>query len=229
MVFRVMFRDRRDAGAKLARELMKYAGEQPTILALPRGGVPVGDEVARALGAALDVCVVRKLAAPSNPELGIGAVAEGGHVYVNETLRAQANLSDADLAIAIAGKQREVEARVLRFRRGAPISNLRERTAIIVDDGVAMGGTARAAIRSLRMLGPRKLVLAVPVGAAQTLDALRSEVDELACLAPVNDLGAVGAWYDDFGEVSDDEVLSILQRARQERPRAFPEGATSTA
>lgn len=222
MVFQVIFRDRRDAGARLARELMKYAGEQPTVLALPRGGVPVGDEVARALRAPLDVWVVRKLGAPSNPELGVGAVAEGGFVYLNERLVKQVNLSDAGLATALAVEQREVEARVLKFRRGGPVPSIRGRTAIIVDDGVAMGGTARAAIRSLRMLEPKNLVLAVPVGAAETLDSLRNEVEDVVCLFPMKDLVAVGAWYDDFGQVSDEEVSSILQRARQERASPMP-------
>lgn len=218
MVSQVMFRDRRDAGAKLAIELSKYAAERPIVLALPRGGVPVGDEVARALGAPLDVWVVRKVGAPSNPEIGIGAVAEGGCVYLNENLVNRVELSDAELARALAAKQREVEARVVRFRRGGRTPSLHERTVIIVDDGIAMGATARVAIRSLRMFGPKKLVLAVPVGPADTINALRSEVEDVVCLLPVNDLGAVGVWYDDFAQVSDDEVVSILQRARHERP-----------
>lgn len=213
MSLQPMFRDRRDAGAKLAIELMKYAPQRPIVLALPRGGVPVGDEVARALHAPLDVWVVRKLGAPSNPELGIGAVAEGGFVYLNERLVRQANLSDAQLARALAVKQREVEARVSRLRRGAAAPTIRGRTAIIVDDGIAMGGTARVAIRALRALEPKKLVLAVPVGAAETVDSLRSDVDEVVCLLPVDELGAVGAWYDDFTQVSDDEVFGILERA----------------
>lgn len=213
------FRDRREAGAKLAVELEPYAVEQPIVLGLPRGGVPVADEVAHALRAPLEVWVVRKLGAPSNPELGIGAVAEGRFVYLNDSLVKQANVSDAELARALAVKEREVEARAERFRRGAPVPNIRGRTAIIIDDGIAMGATARVAIRALRSLEPAKLVLAVPVGAAETLASLRSEVDNLVCLLPVEDLIAVGAWYDDFHQVSDDEVLSILKRARQARSR----------
>jgi putative phosphoribosyl transferase len=217
MANQIIFRDRRDAGARLAAALTSYGIERPVVVALPRGGVPVGEVVARALGAPLDVCVVRKLGAPSNPELGIGAVAEGGFVYLNEALVEQANLSDADLARAVAVKQREVDARVHRFRRGAPALAIRGRTVIVVDDGIAMGGTARAAIRALRALEPRKLVLAVPVGAADSVESLRRDVSEVVCLLPVNDLVAVGEWYDDFAQVSDDEVIGILERARRER------------
>jgi putative phosphoribosyl transferase len=213
------FRNRREAGAKLALELRPYALEQPVVVALPRGGVPIGDEVARALDAPLHVCVVRKLGAPANPELGIGAVAEGGFVYLNESLVKRASISDAELAQALALKQREVEARVRTFGSGELRPVIRGRTTIIVDDGVAMGATARAAIRALRALQPAKLVLAVPVGAEEALAALRRDVDRVVCLLPVQDLRAVGDWYDDFAQVSDEEVVGILQRARQGRPR----------
>jgi putative phosphoribosyl transferase len=216
------FRNRREAGAKLAVELEPYALEQPIVLGLPRGGVPVAEEVARALRAPLDVWVVRKLGAPSNPELGVGAVAEGGFVYLNHGLLKQANVSDAELARELAVKEREVEARVEKLRRGAKIPNIRGRTVIVVDDGVAMGATARAAIQALRSLDPAKLVLAVPVGATETLASLRKHVDSLVCLLPVENLVAVGAWYDDFNQVSDDEVLGILKRARHAPSREAP-------
>lgn len=216
------FRNRREAGAKLAVELEPYALEQPIVLGLPRGGVPVAEEVARALRAPLDVWVVRKLGAPSNPELGVGAVAEGGFVHLNHGLLKQAKVSDAELARELAVKEREVEARVEKLRRGAKIPNIRGRTVIVVDDGVAMGATARAAIQALRSLDPAKLVLAVPVGATETLASLRKHVDSLVCLLPVENLVAVGAWYDDFNQVSDDEVLGILKRARHAPSREAP-------
>ncbi|HEY6078144.1 MAG TPA: phosphoribosyltransferase family protein [Polyangiaceae bacterium] len=214
MTSQMAFEDRRDAGARLATRLLHYAAEQPIVLALPRGGVPVADEVAHALGVALDVWIVRKLGAPDNPELGIGAVSEGGHVYLNDELVRRTQLSPVELAEAIRLKQREVEERVRRFRSVAPLPPVRGRTVLLVDDGIAMGATARAAIQAIRVLGPSKLVLAVPVGAAETLDSLRDEVDDLVCLMPVQDFSAVGAYYEDFAPVPDAEVTRILERAR---------------
>lgn len=212
-----LFLDRVDAGRRLASLLRSFRGDSTLVLGLPRGGVPVAYEVARELGAPLDVCVVRKIGAPIQPELGIGAVAEDGAVYVNREAVELLGISDVELARLIARERAEVDARVRRFRRGAPPLPVRGRTVIVVDDGVATGGTARAALETLRQRGVGHLVLAVPVGATGTLDELTSLTDELVCLAPEVDFYAVGQWYEDFEQTSDEDVIELLDRARAEQ------------
>ena len=211
------FHDREDAGKKLAAELRGYASEQPIVLALPRGGVPVGYEVAKALGAPLDVWVVRKIGVPWQPELGVGAVAEGGAVYLSDDLMEQLELSEDVIADAVAVKRKEVAQRVKKFRGGRPGPALRGRTVILVDDGIATGGTVHAAIESIREQGPRRIVLAVPVAASQSLRELTPLVDKVVALLAPSDLAAIGYWYDDFDQVQDDEVVALLERARRER------------
>jgi putative phosphoribosyl transferase len=211
------FRDRQDAGRRLAAELRSYATEHPIVLALPRGGVPVGYEIARALRAPLDVWVVRKVGVPWHPELGVGALAEGGYVHLNQDILGHIGLSKDELAEAIERKQREVEQRVQRFRGDHPRPVLRDRTIIVVDDGIATGGTVRAAIHSIRAQEPKAIVLAVPVAAPQTIQVIEPEVDRVVCLKTPADLYAIGLWYVDFTQVSDDEVLHFLERARQEQ------------
>lgn len=211
------FGDRDDAGRRLAAELRPYALEHPVVLALPRGGVTVGFHVARALAAELDVWVVRKLGVPWHPELGVGAVAEGGQTYFNDDILRDVGLSPDELAELVQTKQREVQERVRRFRGERPPPVLRDRTVIIVDDGIATGGTVHAAIRSVRAQRPKTLVLAVPVAAAETIATLSPEVDRVVCLLVPLDLTAIGLWYDDFRQVSDAEVEHLLERARQER------------
>lgn len=210
------FRDRRDAGRRLAAELGSLAAERPVVLALPRGGVPVGYEIARALRAPLDVWSVRKVGVPWHPELGVGAVAEGGYVHLNEDILEHVGLTKDELGRLIADKKREVEERVRRLRGDRPGPALDDRTAIIVDDGMATGGTASAAVRSIRAQGPRALVLAVPVAAPEAVRELARDVDQLVCLYVPADLRAVGAWYLDFAQVSDDEVAHLLDLARSE-------------
>jgi len=214
----VGFRDRADAGRRLAAELRPYAADDSIVLALPRGGVPVGYEVARALNAPLDVWVVRKIGVPWHPELGVGAVAEGGDVYLTREVMAHVGLSDADLSAAIESKRGEVEARVRRYRGDRPTPELRDRTVILVDDGIATGGTIRAAIRAIRARAPRKIILAVPVASPDILEALAPEVDRTVCLLEPRDLFAIGLWYRNFTQVSDDEVVALLDRARKELP-----------
>lgn len=187
------------------------------MLGLPRGGVPVAYEVARALEAPLDVCVVRKLGAPIQPELGIGAVAEDGALHVDRDTMRLVGVSEDELAELVATKRAEVEDRVRRFRRGAPPLDVRDRTVIVVDDGVATGGTARAALQTLRARGAGRLVLAVPVGASDTLTDLASVADEIVCPYPEEEFYAVGLWYEDFSTTTDDDVVEILDRARAER------------
>jgi putative phosphoribosyl transferase len=207
------FRDRRQAGRRLAEALQGYAGRQPIVLALPRGGVPVGEEVAQALRAPLDVCVVRKVGVPWQPELGLGAVAEGGQVYIDRELVREVGISGAELSRVIEAKRLEVEERVRKFRGDRPLPNLRGRTVLLVDDGIATGGTVRAAIASIRQRHPGALVLAVPVAAASTVDELASDVDDLVVLLAPSEMRAIGLWYDDFEQVPDAEVTSCLERA----------------
>lgn len=213
---RKLFRDRQDAGQRLAALLMSYRNTSPVVLGLPRGGVPVAYEVARALDAPLDVCVVRKIGAPIQPELGIGAVAEDDALYVDRDLGDRVGVSADELEALIAAKRAEVEERVRRFRGDAPPVDIRGRTVIVVDDGVATGGTARAALQTIRARGAARIVLAVPVGAADSLDELARDADEVLCPRPEEAFHAVGLWYEDFTTTTDDDVVAILERARSE-------------
>jgi putative phosphoribosyl transferase len=220
----VIFQDRVDAGVRLAAALERYRSARPLVLGLPRGGVPVAYEVARALGAPLDVWIVRKLGAPGQPELGMGAVSEGGAVFRDRKIIEAVAASDIDVARIVARETAEVDRRVRLFRGSRPAPPVRDRTVIVVDDGVATGGTTRAALLALRSLEPRRLVLAVPVGARETIDSLRAEVDDVVCLYAPENLGAIGAFYLDFRPTSDDEVLELLRQAAAERPSGAAAG-----
>jgi len=208
------FRDRRDAGRQLAERLRSLDVTDAVVVGLPRGGVPVAFEVATALGAPLDVLVVRKIGSPGNPELGMGAVAEGGLRVFNEEVIATVLASPEELEHAAERAERELEERVRRYRRGRPAVGLVDRTVVLVDDGLATGGTARAAARAIRARGPRRLVLAVPVGAPETIEKLQPEFDEIVCLCAPPLLWAIGAWYEDFTQTSDQEVDDLLARAQ---------------
>ena len=210
------FRDRREAGQMLAERLTGYRDRSPIVLGLPRGGVVVAYEVARALGAPLDVIVTRKLGAPHNPEFGFGAVGPGGVRVVDPHTVRMLGLAEDEIEEIAAQETRELERRLERYRGDRPMPDLRERAAIVVDDGLATGGTARAAVRVVRGLQARSVVLAVPVAPPDTVESLRPEVDEMVCLHAPAGFMAVGQWYYDFGQTSDAEVIALLERAREE-------------
>jgi putative phosphoribosyl transferase len=214
MTIEKLFRDRTHAGRELAKRLVHFRDQSPIVLGLPRGGVPVAYEVALALRAPLDVWVVRKLGAPIQPELGMGAVAEGGEVFVDANIVREVDASEAEVQDVIDRETAEVESRCRRFRRGRSAPDLTGKTVILVDDGIATGGTARAALRAIRGRRPRRIVLAVPVGSSDTLEALSTEADEIVCLSPQPELYAIGLWYEDFQPIEDGDVISLLDKAR---------------
>jgi predicted phosphoribosyltransferase len=209
----MVFEDRRDAGIRLAQELLPYQGEDTLVLALPRGGVIVAFEVAEALGAPLDVMVARKLGAPGQPELGIGAVAPGGVLIYDEFLVRYLGLGSDELKRLAHAETLEMERRLKRYRGDRPLPAIEGRTVILVDDGLATGVTARAAIQAVRKQGARRLVLAVPVCAPETASKIQSEVDDLVCLSAPSDFRAVGLWYRRFDQTSDEEVIECLRLA----------------
>jgi putative phosphoribosyl transferase len=204
------FADRRDAGRRLAGLLLPLAGEHPVVVALPRGGVPVGREVADALDAPLEILAVRKLGAPHNPEYGIGAIAEGGTRVFDPEALAVLGVSGGVLDAIVARETAELARRVSAYRSGQPSLSVTDRTVIVVDDGVATGVTDTAALRALHRKGPRRLILAVPICAPDSAARLRDEADEVVCLVEPTRLYGVGQWYCDFSQVSDEEVIAAL-------------------
>jgi predicted phosphoribosyltransferase len=210
----MLYHDRRDAGRKLAGKLLHYADRQDAmVLALPRGGVPVGYEVARALGVPLDAFLVRKLGVPGHEELAMGAIASGGVRVVNAETVHRLGIPDIWIDEAADREARELARREDAFRDGRPAPAVRGNTVILVDDGLATGSTMRAAVAALRRLGPARVVVAVPVGAAETCAEFRHLADEAVCLEQPEAFYAVGSWYDDFTQTTDDEVKELLARA----------------
>ncbi len=204
------FRDRRDAGRRLAAMLEHARGEHPVVVGIPRGGVPVAAEVARALGAPLDVAVVRKIGAPRNPEYAIGALAEGGvHVLSEQAVHAL-RLTEDERAALVTRVEGELEQRLRRYRGDRTPIELTGRTVILVDDGLATGRSALAAVRSLRRRGAARVIVAVPVAARQSTQSLSDEADEVVCVEMPPDLWAVGYWYADFSPTTDAEVVALL-------------------
>jgi putative phosphoribosyl transferase len=207
---RLGFRDRRDAGRRLAALLEQARCEHPIVVGIPRGGVPVAAEVARALGAPLDVAVVCKIGAPQNPEYAIGALAEGGvHVLSEQAVHALA-LTEDERAALVARVESELQRRLRRYRGDRAPIELTGRTVVLVDDGLATGRSALAAVRSLRRRGAAWVILAVPVAARQSAQSLSHEADEVVCVEMPADLWAVGYWYEDFSPTTEVEVAALL-------------------
>lgn len=222
-----VFRDRAEAGAGRAERLSSVRGGGALVLGIPRGGVLVAAEVARLLGAELDVAVARKLGSPRKPELGLGAVTADGGVFLNCQIVRETGASPAYVKRAIAEQRAEAHRREKRFRDGHPAPRVAGRVVIVVDDGVATGATMRAAVQAVRSRRPARIVVAVPVGAPLTCAVLRAEADELVCLYEPEPFLAVGCYYQDFEPTDDTEVQRVLAEARQQVHGAPAAGDTA--
>ena len=215
----MIFRDRTDAGKWLAESLAGYADRPDVlVLALPRGGVPVAFEVAEMLDAPLDIFLVRKLGVPGHEELAMGAIATGGVRVVNDSVVNYLRIPGEVIDAVAADEQRELERRERAYRDNRPAPDVRGRTVILVDDGLATGSTMRAAAAALRKQGPARIVVAVPVSSPETCDEFRSEVDDIVCAATPRPFRGVGQWYDDFSQTTDEEVRELLARAAARKP-----------
>jgi putative phosphoribosyl transferase len=208
-----MFDDRLDAGRQLAARLCHLRGEPVVVLGLPRGGVPVAAEVARVLGAPLDVIVVRKLGLPFQPELGMGAVGEDGVRVINHGVLRAAHITAAELATVEARERAEVDRRVARYRGGRPRTPLLGRVAVVVDDGIATGSTARAACQVARELGAARVVLATPVAPRGWQDRIGHDADEMVAVTTPGPFHGIGQFYADFSQTTDDQVAASLEQA----------------
>ena len=208
------FKDRCEAGKKLAKALKRYADQRPIILALPRGGVPVAAEVAAALKAALDLILVRKIGVPWQPELAMGAVVDGGTPIIvrNEDVIRDAGVDEAEFKRVCDHELAEIESRRRRYFGDRPPIDVKSRVTIVIDDGIATGATIRAALRATRMRAPKALVLAVPVASTEALAELDKEADDVICLEAHDLLGAIGFYYLDFRQTSDEEVIAAMTR-----------------
>ncbi len=221
----MLFRDRTDAGRILAEQLSRYADRaNVVVLALPRGGVPVAYEVARALHAPLDVFLVRKLGMPGMEELAMGAIASGGVRVLNDDVVQTLQIPEEVIETAAAAEERELERRERAYRGDRPPRDVRGRTVILVDDGLATGSTMRAAVAALRKQQPAAIVVAVPVAARSTCEELAAEVDDIVCARTPEPFRAVGLWYDDFSQTTDEEVRELLRQAAEDPVAALPDG-----
>jgi predicted phosphoribosyltransferase len=211
------FHDRSEAGRLLAAKLGAYTNRPDVlVLALPRGGVPVAYEVARALNAPLDVFLVRKLGVPGHEELAMGAIATGGVRVLNEEVKRALRIPDYVIDAVAAQEQRELARRERLYRGDRPPPDVRGKTVILVDDGLATGATMQAAVKALRQQQARRIVVAVPVAAPETCEQLREQVDDILCAATPEPFYAVGVWYQDFSQTTDEEVRDLLERAREQ-------------
>src|SRR6202023_636023 len=225
-----LFRDRREAGRVLAERLAAYANRPDVlVLALPRGGVPVAYEVARALGAPLDVFVVRKLGVPGHEELAMGAIATGGVRVLNDQIVQRLRIPEYIVDAVAAREQPELRRRERLYRGGRPPPQVRGRTVILVDDGLATGATMRAAIMALRQLQPARIIVAIPTASPETCEELKAEVDEVVCAITPEPFLAVGHWYEDFSQTTDEEVRDLLARRQHPEAAQTAQGTTDTA
>ena len=206
------FHDRLDAGRLLAQQLIPTYGKERDVivLGLPRGGVPVASEIAKALHAPLDICIVRKLGVPVDRELAMGAIASGGIMILNEDLVSSLNISQPEIEEVIVRERQELERRDRLYRGDRPVPDLRDRTVIVVDDGIATGATLKAALSVIKQQQPKKIVVAVPVAPPDICHELNQEVDEVVCLLTPKSLCSISLWYDDFSATSDREVRELL-------------------
>jgi len=214
-LFHVKVRGRKEAGKKLAEELLEYRGKDNIVYAIPRGGVVTAYEIAKELGSPLDIIIPRKIGAPGNPELAVGAVTEDGTTILNNRLIAGLRISESYIESEKERQIEEIKRRVKAYRGEAPPKDLEGKTVILVDDGIATGATVRAAIHSIKRSRPSTLVVAVPVGPPDTIEELRGEVDRLVCLVSYEPFFAIGQFYEDFSQVEDKNVVNLLKRARK--------------
>jgi predicted phosphoribosyltransferase len=211
-----LFRDRADAGRRLAARLAPYAGRRGLlVLALPRGGVPVAGEIAERLGAPLDLFIVRKLGVPGQPELAMGAIASGGVRVMNDDVVKLLAIPAEKIERVAEKEEKEIERREREYGDGRPFPDIAGRTIILVDDGLATGATMLAAVQALEGMGPAAIIVAVPVASTETCEQFRDEVDEVICLHTPTPFHGVGMWYEDFSQTTDQEVRDIVRRAMQ--------------
>jgi predicted phosphoribosyltransferase len=220
------YRDRRHAGVELARHLAHVKGQDVVVLALPRGGVPVAFEVARALDAPLDVFVVRKLGLPGHPEFAMGALASGGVRVLNDEVVRLYRIPEQAVEAIAQDEQTELERRERAYRSQRPALDVRGRTVVLIDDGLATGSTMKAAVEAVRALSPARIIVAVPVGSPDTCREFAGIADEIVCARRPEHFAAVGQWYDDFRQTTDEEVRELLQTAASERPASEHEAVS---
>jgi len=220
------YRDRRHAGVELARHLADVKGQDVVVLALPRGGVPVAFEVARALDAPLDVFVVRKLGLPGHPEFAMGALASGGVRVLNDEVVRLYRIPEQAVEAIAQDEQTELERRERAYRSQRPALDVRGRTVVLIDDGLATGSTMKAAVEAVRALSPARIIVAVPVGSPDTCREFAGIADEIVCARRPEHFAAVGQWYDDFRQTTDEEVRELLQTAASERPASEHEAVS---
>lgn len=223
----MIYQDRVDAGKKLAERLIEYKNQNPIVLALPRGGVPIGYEIAKRLNAPLDVLVVRKLGAPSNPEFGIGAIAPGNVRVLDQTAIENLGISEADIKQVENKERAELNRRIKKYRGLYSIPDIKDKTVILVDDGLATGVTARAAVKAVLEQHPDRLIVAMPVCALDAVEGIRLIIrpmkDNIICLYTPYDFAAVGLWYQNFSQVSDEEIIKLLQKSKKPPKKDNPQ------